>query len=325
MTVPPTIFWTGATGFFGKAVLRNLQSNGPQGYEWKLLSRDPECFARQWPDLASLPSTTWHRGDIIQSTPDLRFPLTHFVHAAADSTSAGYLSDMQRFDQIVEGTRRMLDLAVACGARRFLFTSSGGVYGRQPSGLSGIPEDYLGMPDPLNASNVYSVGKRAAEHLCALYAKERGLEIVIARCFAFVGQDLPLNVHFAIGNFIRDALWADEIVVNGDGTPIRSYLDQRDLTRWLLTLLKDGKACEAYNVGSDQAISIGDLAYVVRDIVSPGKPVRILGEPVNNAERSRYVPDIRKIHLHLGLRPTYSLEQSILDTAATARVRGRPS
>ena len=325
MTISPTIFWTGATGFFGKAVLRHLQSNGSQGYEWKLLSRNPENFARQWPDLASLPNTTWHRGDVVQGTQGLVFPLTHFVHAAADSTSAVFLRDVQRFDQIVEGTRRMLDLAVASGARRFLFTSSGGVYGRQPSGLAGTPEDYLGMPDPLNASNVYSVAKRAAEHLCALYAKEHGLEIVIARCFAFVGQDLPLDAHYAIGNFIRDALWADEIVVNGDGTPIRSYLDQRDLAHWLMSLLRDGKAGEAYNVGSDRVISIADLAHLVRDLVSPEKPVRILGKPVDNAERSRYVPDITKIHRHLGLRPTYTLEQSILDTAAAARARGRPS
>lgn len=302
-------------------MLRHLQSNGSQGYEWKLLSRDPESFATQWPDLASLPSTTWHRGDVLHSTQDLRSPLTHFVHAAADSTSAVCLSDVQRFDQIVEGTRRMLDLAVACGARRFLFTSSGGVYGRQPSELAGVPEDYLGIPDPLNASNVYSVAKRAAEHLCALYAKEHGLEIVIARCFSFVGQDLPLNTHFAIGNFIRDALWADEIIVYGDGTPIRSYLDQQDLARWLLTLLKEGKSGEAYNVGSDRTISITDLAHLVRDLVSPGKRVHVVGKPENNTERNRYVPDISKIKRHLGLQPVFSLETSIRATADTARNR----
>lgn len=169
------------------------------------------------------------------------------------------------------------------------------------------------------------MGKLAAEHLCAQYAAQHGLEIVIARCFAFVGGDLPLNVHFAIGNFIRDALWSDEIIVSGDGTPIRSYLDQRDLAHWLMTLLQDGKAGEAYNVGSDRAISIADLAHLVRDLVSPEKPVRILGEPMGNVERSRYVPDISKIYRHLGLRPTYTLEQSILDTASAARAKGRPS
>jgi len=147
---------------------------------------------------------------------------------------------------------------------------------------------------------------------------------VVARCFAFVGEDLPLDVHFAIGNFIRDALWAEEIVVNGDGTPIRSYLDQRDLSRWLLALLHEGRAGEAYNVGSDQAICIGDLAHLVRDLLSPGKPVRVLGKPVDNAERNRYVPDINKIGRDLGLRPGFSLEQSIQNAAEALRASKNP-
>ena len=161
---------------------------------------------------------------------------THVLHAAADSTLGPQRSPLQRYDQIVDGTRNLLDFAVACGVQRFLLTSSGGVYGPQPEDMAKIPEDWLGMPDPLNPANAYGVGKRAAEHLCALYHATHGIDTVIARCFAFVGEDLPLDVHFAIGNFIRDALWAEEIIVGGDGTPLRSYLDQRDLAQWLFDL-----------------------------------------------------------------------------------------
>jgi dTDP-glucose 4,6-dehydratase len=319
-----TVLWTGATGFFGRSLLRHIKDQGKGRSEWHLLSRDPQGFSQRWPDLAAVPQTAWHQGDIMTLAESHCPPLTHVVHAAADSTSAAHLSHLQRFDQILEGTRRVLDVAVARGAKRLLFTSSGGVYGRQPAALLAIPEDYLGMPDPLSSSNVYSVAKRAAEHLCALYAQEYGLGVVIARCFAFVGEDLPLDVHFAIGNFIRDALWSNEIVVNGDGTPIRSYLDQRDLARWLLALLHEGRPGEAYNVGSDQPISIGDLAHLVRDLLSPGKPVRVLGKPVDNAERNRYIPDINKIGRDLGLRPGFSLEQSIQNAAEALRASKNP-
>jgi dTDP-glucose 4,6-dehydratase len=322
MPSPTVVLWTGSTGFFGRSLLRYLGALGSAGWEWQMLSRDPKGFAQYWPDLAAVPNTYWQQGDIMTLSAESGPLLTHVVHAAADSTSAAHLTSVQRFDQILEGTRRVLDTAVARGARRFLLTSSGGVYGRQPACLEALPEDYLGMPDPMNPGNVYSVAKRAAEHLCALYAEEYGIEIVVARCFAFVGQDLPLDAHFAIGNFIRDALSADEIVVKGDGTPVRSYLDQRDLVRWLLALLHEGKAGEAYNVGSDQAISIADLAHLVRDLVSPDKPVRMLGKAVDNAELNRYVPDISKIGRDLRLRPTFSLEQSILDAVEGVRERG---
>jgi dTDP-glucose 4,6-dehydratase len=242
-------------------------------------------------------------------------PLTYVIHAAADSTTTAQLTQLQRFDQIVEGTRNVLNFSIASRVKRLLFISSGGAYGRQPDSMTMIPESFFGEHDTLSSSSAYGIAKRSAEHLCALYAESFGIQIVVARCFAFVGRDLPHNAHFAIGNFIRDALWSREIVVNGDGTPVRSYLDQRDLICWLLALLRDGKTGEAYNVGSDQAISILDLAHLVRDLVSPNKPVRILGKSIESTDRNCYVPDIRKIGVEFGLRPSISLEQSIIDMA----------
>jgi UDP-glucuronate decarboxylase len=314
-----SILWTGATGFFGKSLLRGLQSQPQEPIAWHFLSRDPSAFLKRFPAFHDLPETFWHQGDILSLRMDDYPALTHVVHAAADSTSAEHLNSSQRFAQIVEGTRQVLELAVKKGAKRFLLTSSGGVYGRQPADLMTLPEDFHGIPDPLTTANTYGVAKRVAEHLCALYAEEYGIEIIVARCFAFVGEDLPLDVHFAIGNFIRDALWSEEIIVHGDGTAIRSYLDQRDLVRWLLALLQDGKAGQAYNVGSDQAISIADLAHLVRDIVSPNKAVRILGKRVGNAERNRYVPDISKAQRDLGLNVTVPLSEAILQAANAHR------
>lgn len=313
---------TGGTGFFGKALLLyQLSLEGYSTSQITVLSRNPAQFLITYPEFSGHKTLTFLTGDIQQrdSLP-WGHSFTHVLHAATDSTMGPSLTPLQRYDQIVDGTRNILDLAVATGARRFLLTSSGAIYGPQPADLAAIPEDWPGSPPLAEASTAYGQAKRAAEHLCALVGEQHGLETVVARCFAFVGPDLPLNVHFAIGNFIRDALTADAITVSGDGTPLRTYLDQSDLAHWLLTLLEYGRPGQAYNVGSDEVISIADLAHLVRDILAPDKPVHILGQPDPGAARNRYVPDISKAHQQLGLSVSVPLAEAIRRTGAAAQV-----
>lgn len=316
---------TGGTGFFGKALLRHwmaLHDNGGSVPNVWVVSRVPQRFLTQHPEFAGLDWLRMVQGDVLTpaSLPSgERF--THVLHAATDSTLGPSIAPLALFDQIITGTRNLLDLAVRCGAKRFLFASSGAVYGGQPATLDRIPESWLGSPDPLVVSSAYGVAKRAAEQLCTIYHQAYGLETVTARCFAFVGPDLPLDVHFAIGNFIRDALWHGQIEVHGDGSPIRSYLDQRDLACWLGALLLRGRPGEAYNVGDDQGIAIGTLAHRVRDLLAPGKPVVLQREPAHGAQRNLYVPDVSKIRTELGVRAVIPLERSLLDTAEAAGQR----
>ena len=315
---------TGGTGFFGRALLRyHLASTKEDRLAIVVLSRNPERFQAAYPELSACDGLIFLKGDI-QNRVSLPWgeSFSHVLHAATDSTLVPSLSPLQRFQQIVEGTTNILDLAVATGARRFLLTSSGGVYGPQPSDLEAIPEDWPGSPPMDEPSTAYSQAKRTAEHLCALYREAHGLETVIARCFAFVGQDLPLDAHFAIGNFIRDALSADQITVAGDGTPLRTYLDQSDLAHWLWTLMIEGWNGETYNVGSDQVISIAELAHLVRDLLAPSKQVRILGAPEPAGSRNRYVPLITKSKASHGIKPQVSLEQAIYNTAKSHGSQG---
>jgi len=310
---------TGGTGFFGLALLRYWKAQFASGADGPLvtsLSRNPAGFAASHTEFLGLPWLRFAQGDICDpgSLPH-GVAFTHVIHAAADSTRGPQLSPLQRFDQIVNGTRNVLDLAVECKAKRFLLTSSGAVYGVQPADMDRMPEDWMGMPDPLNPNFAYGIAKRSAEHLCALYSNAFGLETVVARCFAFVGPDLPLDAHFAIGNFIRDALWNDSIIVNGDGTTKRSYLDQDDLADWLYRLLKQGRNCTAYNVGSANAISIENLAEVVRDTLSPSKKIQINYTSARPCELRRYIPDIQKITNELKLQHTITLSESIIRTA----------
>ena len=321
-----SLFLTGGTGFFGRALLRHIDVLATQGanpFRVTVMTRSVSRFLSAFPDFAGLSWLSFHEGDILSGAG--AFPqadtFSHVLHAAADSTLGPNMRPLERFDQIVIGTRNVLHFAVRVGAARFLLTSSGGVYGAQPPDLDAVHESYHGMPDPMVAGNAYSVAKRQAEHLCALYADNTGLEVVVARCFAFVGRDLPLDAHFAIGNFIRDALRGGDIVVNGDGTPVRSYLDQGDLAHWLLTLLARGRSSEAYNVGSDQALTIAELAELVRRLLAPASAVRLLRKPgADTAIRNRYVPSIAKANGELGLGVATSIEDAILKIAQAARV-----
>jgi dTDP-glucose 4,6-dehydratase len=220
------------------------------------------------------------------------------------------------FTTIVEGTGRVLEFARRHGTGKLLLTSSGAVYGRQPSEITHLAEEYAGGPDTADPKSVYGEGKRSAELLCSLYSANHGIECKISRCFAFVGPHLPLDIHFAIGNFIRDVMHGGPVQVNGDGTPYRSYLYAADLAVWLWTILFQGASCRPYNVGSEHGLSIAELARKVAEALNPAVPVRIAEPAVPGKEAARYVPSTKRAQQELGLREHVPLPEAIRRTAA---------
>jgi dTDP-glucose 4,6-dehydratase len=179
-----------------------------------------------------------------------------------------------------------------------------------------MPETYLGALDPLDPGSVYAEGKRAAELLCALYAEKCGIECKIARCWAFCGPHLPLDQHFAIGNFIGDVLAGRPIEIKGDGTARRSYLYAADLAVWLWTILFRAPSLLPINVGSAHDVSILDLAQQVAKTLKPRTEIRVLEKAVPGAAPNRYVPSVDRARGLLGLLETVGLEESIRRTAA---------
>jgi dTDP-glucose 4,6-dehydratase len=311
------IFLTGGTGFIGCWLLESLRyANETSGLDIHVtvLTRNIAAFAEKAPHLAHYPAFTFIEGDVSNFvSPDGEF--THVIHAATDASA--YLNEhdpRQMFDTVVAGTRRALDFAVEKKVARTLFLSSGAVYGQQPWEMTHVREDWLGAPDCTNARNAYAEGKRAAEMLCGIYSKQFGLDVVTARIFALLGPYISLGIHFAAGNFIRDAMDGKPIIVNGNGLPCRSYLYASDLTVWLWHLLARGVAGRAYNVGSDETISIRDLAETVATVIGDGQFV-IRGAPDTGWNPGRYVPDTNLATAELGLYKSVALSEAIRRTA----------
>jgi dTDP-glucose 4,6-dehydratase len=320
------LFITGGTGFFGIWLLESFAHANDAlalGARAVVLTRDPAAFAARAAHLAGRSDLAFVRGDV----RTFQFPAGEFafvVHAASSpAAKPGGAAPLEMFDTIVGGTRRVLDFAVQAGTRKLLFTSSGAVYGRQPPELARLPEDYAGAPDPLDPASAYGEGKRAAEHLCCLYGRAYTFEVKIARCFSFVGPHLPLDAHFAIGNFIRDALRGGSIQVNGDGTPRRSYLYASDLAAWLWTILFRGVPSRPYNVGSGQDFSIGEVASAVNEALGTRGEVRVAKLPLPGTLAARYVPDVRRAGRELGLRQHVPLAEAIRKTAAWHKLTGK--
>jgi len=311
------IFITGGTGFFGCWLLESLLwANAYLNLNVSImvLTRNVDFFRIKAPHLAGDSAITFHLGDIT----DYQYPegiFSHIIHAADETRTDTSQSDQEKIiSTIVKGAEHTLNFAVKCRAKKILFTSSGAVYGKQPSDLRLISESYTDNLVIKEVQDAYGKGKLLAEKLFIEYADKFNLEAKIARCFAFVGPYLPLNKQFAVGNFILNGLKGESIHIKGDGATYRSYLYAADLVIWLWHILFHGKSGQPYNVGSEQEISIKDLAYLVAQHFNPVPEVLIDGKPIIGQVPERYIPSLQKLRDDLGLRCWIDLDNSIKKT-----------
>lgn len=312
------LFITGGTGFFGCWLVESfcfVNRLLGLGAKATILTRNPEAFAKKCPHLASDEAVTLQAGDVRSFLfPDGEYK--YVIHAATEaSAKQAAEAPLEMLSTIIAGTERTLEFAATHGARKFLLTSSGAVYGKQPADVTHVPESYAGAPDSMDPANVYAEGKRTAELLCALYQKTAGIECKIARCWAFCGPHLQLDQHFAIGNFIGDVLAGRPIEIQGDGTPRRSYLYAADLAVWLWTILFRAPALVPFNVGSAHDVSILELAQTVAATLDSQTQIRVARQSVPGVAPLRYVPCVDRAHEVLGLRQTIGLEECIRRTA----------
>jgi nucleoside-diphosphate-sugar epimerase len=294
---------TGATGFVGSWLLETLlHANDALGLDVHAtaLVREREAFAQRFPHLTGNPAVRVHVGDVrIVDPPTHAF--THYLHcASAAPPKMNAERPGEVIDVIERGTERMLEEAESGHGARFLQVSSGSVYGPQPPTIERLEESYTGTADARDPAQRFGAAKRRAEQRGEA-AVTRGVGFVSARVFAVVGPRLPLEGQFAIGNFLGDALEGRPVHITGDGTPVRTWMHASDMAAWCWTLLGCGQTGSAYNVGSEQSLSLWDAAQRVAALATPSRGVVRDREPEPGATPGRYVPSTRRAREELGL------------------------
>ncbi len=305
-----SIFITGGTGFFGSWLLKLFIELNTNNYNIKvtLLSRDPNAFLKKNPEYNLVNWLEWVKGDVVNyAIPNHKFD--YIIHGAANTTTLVFEKPAVVLEEIFFGTKHVLEHAKSIGVKRFFNISSGAVYGEVSLENKFIDEETNTAPLTNKTENAYGEGKRAAEILAYSYAKENLFEIVTARCFGFSGYGI--GKHLILNILLNQAKAESEIVIKGSGLARRSFLHGQDLAIWLLKILIDGANGEIYNVGSDDSYTIVELAELIKEIISPNKQVKLLGEKSLD-QRINYIPSINKAKL-LGLDVWTPITESITE------------
>ncbi|BEI38375.1 NAD(P)-dependent oxidoreductase [Polynucleobacter sp. HIN8] len=302
----------GGSGFFGKSILDAYNRGLLDSWEIrsiKIIARQASYLRKTDPSLIG-PNIELIDQDI--SSCKILPPANYVIHAAASTDATRYVSmAKEEKENILSATLNYCQLAKEFHKEsKIVYVSSGAVYGKQPANVNKIAENYdFGLIENLEpVKQNYAAAKRDGEkYVQALGAL--GYKVSIARCFSFIGHYLPLNQHFAIGNFIRDGLKGKSIVVNARHQVIRSYMYADDLVIWLMTIANIGNsACPIYNVGSSEIIEIRELAKMIAEKFN----VEVITHPtLIQSQVDRYIPSIEKAITQLNISLKYNLDSAL--------------
>ena len=274
------ILLTGGTGFVGKWMLQTAkiaQANSQSKIELFIPTRRLSAQHVQDAIAIGCPNVSWVEGDFLTNALDVGHVdmIIHTATPASAQLNAENPAEMLRIN--VEAMKSVL--RYAGNNQPLLFTSSGAVYGTQLQSVSHIAEGDIEPNPPKEKLNAYAQGKQIAEQLCREAGGSGHCSPIIARLFAFGGEYLPRDTHFAIGNFIQNALDRQPIAIQGDGRARRSYLYGADMATWLWGALahSGGKNTGPFHIGSENSVSILELAQTV---------ATVSGEVLN------YIPEI---------------------------------
>ena len=247
--------------------------------------------------------------DVIEPTPQMR--VDRVFHLACAASPPQYQADPEHTMLTnVVGTRNMLRLAEANGAR-LLLTSTSEVYG-DPE-VHPQHEEYRGAVNCTGPRACYDEGKRAAEALAFDFLRLGRCDTRVARIFNTYGPRMRPDDGRVISNFIRQALAGEDMTIHGDGSQTRSFCFVDDLVDGLVRLIDSEEARGLpVNLGNPQELTVEGVVAMVRRQVGTRSKVVHLPLPVDDPTRRK--PDISRALALLDWRPTTDLAAGLAKT-----------
>ena len=301
-----TALVAGGAGFVGSHLCDSLLDDG---YEVLCIDNFGSGRPRNVEHLLDHPRFTLKDADIRQ--PPALPPVDEIYHLASRASPEDFTDFPVRIALTnTEGTRNLLDHAVACDAK-MLFASTSEVYG-DPE-VHPQPESYTGNVNIRGPRGCYDESKRFGETLTVAYEREYDLDVRTARIFNTYGPRMRPDDGRAIPNFVSQALDGRDLTVYGDGSQTRSFCYVDDLVDGLRALMDtDGLQGEVVNLGSDGEITIQELAETVIGIADTDS--EIVYRPLPEDDPQRRCPQLSKANRLLGYEPSVSLEDGLEQT-----------
>ncbi len=245
-------------------------------------------------------------------------PVHYIVHGASPAAGRYFAKDpLGVLEPNVFGTQNLLKLAAKNRCRKFLFLSSGSVYGDLDLSQKPGEDSEFASLDPMEFFTCYGQGKRIGEHLCACWHQQRGVSAVSARLGHTYGPGMPLADGRVFTDFVDCVLAGKSIALNSDGSAIRHFCYLSDAARGLFLLLLQGQGGEAYNlVNTEAGCSIGDLAKKMC-LLFPEKQlemrIKIPSHSSMSSQQNGFTVDISKIR-RLGWNPQVGVDEGFKRT-----------
>ena len=260
-----SILVTGATGLIGYALVDALLSKEDLDCVVYASGRNEKRAEMLFGRNAESPKLRFLRHDVMQPLEyDVQFD--YIVHCASGAAPSEFaLHPVEVMKSNIFGVSHLLDYGREHGMKRFIYVSSGEVYGEGDGRV--FTEGYSGYVNPLSPRSCYPSAKRAAETLCASYAAEYGVDVVVARPCHIYGPHFTEADSRAYAQFIRNVLKGEDIVMKSTGEQFRSWCYVADCVSALLHILLKGESGQAYNIADEGSnISIRELAEMIAGI-----------------------------------------------------------